>query len=199
MSGPSGHRRASTIIAQTGSAAIEFALILVVFLTLLFGIMELARSMYIFNTLQEVTRRAAAAAANADFSEASRNQVRQNAIFRSATDTHGLLFGEPVTAAHIRIDYMALERIGNETTPKLIPSIQIDSSSPSANRLVCTKNPNDLNCVRLVRVQVCVPGTDCQPVTYQPIFPFISLPVQLPISRTIVTAETLVLAPPSSP
>ena len=44
---------------QRGVAAVEFALVVIIFLTLLFGIIELARSMYVFNTLKEVTRRAA--------------------------------------------------------------------------------------------------------------------------------------------
>lgn len=199
MSGHSGQRRASTIAAQTGTAAIEFSLVLIVFLMLIYGIMELARSMYMFNTLQEVTRSAAAAAANADFSVASKNRIRRNAIFRDAADARGLLFGAPVTADHIRIDYMALERIGNETTPKLIPSALLEASTPEANRLICMKNPNHVNCVRLVRVQVCMPGTDCEPVPYQTIFPLTSFPVNLPISKTIVAAETLGIAAPVSP
>jgi hypothetical protein len=194
MSGHSGHRKALTSTAQTGVAAVEFSLVIVVFLMLLYGIMEIARSMYMFNTLQEVTRAAAAGAANADFSEGARNRVRRNAIFRDAADTRGLLFGDPVTAEHIRIDYMALERVGNDTNPKIIPSAILEASTPEANRLVCMKNPNDTNCVRLIRVQVCMPGTDCQQVAYQPIFPLVSLPLFLPISRTIVAAETLGLA-----
>lgn len=199
MSGHSGHRRASTRIAQTGTAAVEFALVLLVFLMLIYSIMELARSMYMFNTLQEVTRAAAAAAANADFSPASKDRVRRNAIFRAAADTRGLLFGDPVTADHIRIDYMALERVGNETTPKIIPSAILEASSPEANRLICMKNPNHVNCVRLIRVQVCMPGTDCEPVPYQTIFPLTSFPINLPVSKTIVAAETLGIAAPSLP
>jgi hypothetical protein len=191
MPGPSAHRRGSNITGQSGTAAIEFALILLIFLTFIFGIMELARSMYIFNTLQEVTRRAAAAAANADFRIASTDQIRRYAIFRGPAETGGLLFGNPVTAEHIRIDFMALERVGNDTTPTLISSTQLESSSPAANRVTCLRNPNDANCVRLVRVQVCQPGTDCEPVPYEPIFPLISLPFHLPVARTIVAAETL--------
>jgi hypothetical protein len=194
MPGHSAHRRASNVNAQSGTAAVEFALILLIFLTFIFGIMELARSMYIYNTLQEVTRRAAAAAANADFSVASTDKIRRYAIFRAPADTGGLLFGNPVTAAHIRIDFMALERVGNDTTPKLISSAQLEASSPAANRLTCMRNSNDENCVRLVRVQVCQPGTDCVPVPYEPVFPLISLPFNLPVARTIVAAETLGLA-----
>jgi hypothetical protein len=194
MSGHSTYRRASNMTGQAGTAAIEFSLIVLVFLVFICGVMELARSMYIFNTLQEVTRRAAFAAANADFSAESSQQIRRAAIFRAASDTGGLLFGAPITAEHIRIDYMALERVGNETVPKLIPIVSVQASSPEENRVLCLKNVNDVNCVRLIRVQVCMPGTDCESVPYQTLFPLISLPLSLPFSRSIVAAETLGLS-----
>lgn len=191
--------RTATRGSQAGSTAIEFSLILIILLVFIFGIMELARSMYMFNTLQEVTRRAAVAAANADFSNGAKQQISRTAIFRSAGDTRGLLFGAPITEAHIRIDYMALERVGNDTVPTLIPSASVQASSPEENRVLCLKNPNDANCVRLVRVQVCMPGTDCDPVQYQPLFPLMSLPLRLPIARSIVAAESLGLGAPGAP
>lgn len=199
MSGHSTHRRASNMTGQAGTAVIEFSLILMVFLIIIFGIMELARAMYIFNTLQEVTRRAAFGAANANFSAESSRQIRRAAIFRRASDPQGLLFGAPITAEHIRIDYMALEQVGNETVPKLIPIGSVQASSPEDNRVRCLKNSNDENCVRLVRVQVCMPGTNCDPVPYETLFPLISLPLSLPLSRSIVAAETLGLGGSISP
>jgi len=48
-----------------GVAAVEFALLAICFFTVFLGLMELARLVYVFNTLQEVTRRAAAMAINA--------------------------------------------------------------------------------------------------------------------------------------
>lgn len=39
---------------QTGSVAVEFSLIAILFFTFLFGIMELARIMYVYSTLAEV-------------------------------------------------------------------------------------------------------------------------------------------------
>jgi len=52
---------------QTGAAAVEFAFVAIIFFTLFFGVVEIARAMYISNTLQEVTRRAAELATNTDF------------------------------------------------------------------------------------------------------------------------------------
>lgn len=45
----------------TGVFAVELAIVVLVFFTIIFGVVELARLMYVFNTLQEVTRRAARA------------------------------------------------------------------------------------------------------------------------------------------
>jgi Flp pilus assembly protein TadG len=43
---------------QAGVFSVEFAIVLTLFLTLVFGAIELARAMYLFNTLQEATRTA---------------------------------------------------------------------------------------------------------------------------------------------
>jgi hypothetical protein len=159
--------------------------------------MELARSMYMFNTLQEVTRRAATAAANAAFNDvAAMNRVRQQAIFRE--DNGYLLLGDPVTDAYLRIEYLALIRNADgSTTPTVIPSSTIAASTPLRNRVTCTANSNDPSCIRLVRVQACEPGAtnSCAPVFYKTIFPMISFPVTLPTSTTIVPAQSLGFAP----
>ena len=90
---------------QHGVAAVEFSLVAILFFTLVFGIIEVARAMYICNTLQEVTRRAAALATNADFrNDATMQGVRERAIFRNSPGL--LVFAEPITDQHINIDYM---------------------------------------------------------------------------------------------
>jgi hypothetical protein len=176
---------------QAGSFAVEFALVLLVFLTVIFGTIELARAMYIFSTLQEVTRRAARLAANVDFrDEGSKDRVRQKAIFLNAPGT--LIFSAPVTDRHIKIDYLALIRNGDGSmTPTPIPPESLPAG-PGRNRFNCSGNPNSATCVRLVRVRICAPGgTTCTPVRYQPIVPLITLPINLPMSTAIVTSESL--------
>ncbi|RFP28711.1 hypothetical protein D0T21_20490 [Duganella sp. BJB476] len=58
---------------QRGAVVAEFALVLVLMLLLMlmlmFGVIELARLMYMFNSIQMAARRAAHAAVNADFSD----------------------------------------------------------------------------------------------------------------------------------
>jgi Flp pilus assembly protein TadG len=175
---------------QRGGAAVEFALVVIIFLTLIFGIMELARAMYICNTLQEVTRRAAALAANTDFSDtAAMQRVRERAIFRTAPGF--LTFANPITDRHINIDYLAVTPNGASLVTAPIPKGSLPAD-PARNQEVCTGNPNDAACIRLVRVRICLPGGGgCDPVPYQSIVSLIPIPFPLPESTTIVTAETL--------
>src|SRR5690606_27558718 len=121
--------------------------------------------MYLINTLQEVTRRAAAYAVNTDFSDGTAmQQVRERAIFRTSPGM--LVFGDPVTDQHIKIDYMRIP--SNTTMPVSIGSAMPES--PQENRVNCAINQNATNCIRLVRVRICLPRGDsetCDPVPYR--------------------------------
>jgi len=187
---------------QAGGAAVEFALVVLIFLTLIFGTMELARAMYICNTLQEVTRRAAALAANADFSDAdAMDRVRAQAVFR--TSPGFLMFAQPVTDAHIKIDYLAVTPGGAGLVTMPISAGSLPAN-PEHNQEICTGDPNSADCIRLVRVRVCLPGSGagCDPVPYQSIVSLVPIPFPLPLATTIVTAETLGRSaglPPSPP
>lgn len=183
--------RSARRCAQTGAAAVEFALVAVVFFMLVFGIIELARVMYMYNTLAEASRRAANAAANIDFRDsAALNRARQGAIFRDSPGA--LLVGDPISDQNIRIDYLYLAHQGNGTlamTP--IPSGSMPSC-PARNRQNCLTNPYDSSCIRLVRARVCESGSGaCDRVPYQPLFTLIAVDFLLPSSTTIVNAETL--------
>jgi Flp pilus assembly protein TadG len=181
-------------VSQAGAFAVEFALVIVAFLTFLFCVIEVARAMYLWNTLQEVTRRAASVAVNTDFTDVTANKsVREFAIFRNSPGK--LIMGDPVTDAHIHIDYMSLERASDgKMTLQAISSGALPSS-PARNVVACMDDGNSPNCIRFVRVRVCAPSSDfngCDPVQYVPLFPLIPvLGATLPPSTTIARAETL--------
>jgi Flp pilus assembly protein TadG len=185
---------------QTGAAAVEFALLIGVFVVFVFGIIEVTRMMYIYNTLQEVTRRGASAAASTDFSDiAAMSTVQQNAIFRDSPGE--LLLAAPVTDKHIRIDYLALVRQSDGSTDMTpIPESSLPSC-PARNRQICMTNPNATNCIRFVRVRVCdlASSTTCDAVSYQAITLLINLPVKLPTATTIAPAESLGFLPGMAP
>lgn len=176
---------------QQGVAAVEFSLVALLFFTLVFGIIEVARAMYVCNTLQEVTRRAALLAKNRDFSNATAIQtVREQAIFRNGP---GLLaFAEPISDKNINIDYMRIRRDGTALTMETIPE-GVLPANPIQNRVNCVTDPYGASCIRFVRVRVCqeMSGGECTPVTYRSMVSLIPMPFSLPRSVTIANAETL--------
>jgi len=184
---------------QRGVAAVEFALVAMIFFTIVFGIIEVTRALYICITLQEVTRQAAARATNTDFTDGTALQrVRERAIFRDSPG--GLLFAQPISDQHINIDYLRLHRCCGTMSIERIPEASLPDS-PEANHANCTRNPYGESCIRLVRVRVCQEGSGatCTPVPYQTLTSFLVLAFGLPRSETITQAETLGLASASPP
>jgi hypothetical protein len=177
---------------QDGVAAVEFALVIIPFLIVVFGILETARALYILNTLPEVTRRAANSAANTSFKDdAALDVVRKRAVL---DETNGQLpFGAPITYQNIRIEYLKLRYKWPELeiiAPTALPTC------PAKNRLNCMKDPNSATetCIRAVQARICQEGQNgdtCTPVQYQTIFPLIPLAINLPTSLTTVATQTL--------
>ncbi len=76
MKVPRPHMRQTSRHACTGAAAVEFALISLVFFTILFGAMEMGRLMFYWNTAAEVTRLGARMAVVCDPNATSRDAIR---------------------------------------------------------------------------------------------------------------------------
>ena len=168
-------------------------MVTLVLFTLLFGVLEVARAMYLWNTLQEVTRRAASAAAATDFSNVSAmDLVRQQAVFRSSAGP--LLLGNPITDAHIRIEYLSLTRDSNGALAPTLISPALLPACPARNMLNCATSPYGASCIRIVRARVC--ATDggagaCNAVPYAPLTMLPGLTMSLPTATTVVKAGTL--------
>lgn len=182
---------------QRGIAAVEFALLAIVFFTIVFGILELARAMYLFNTLQEVTRRAAALAASSAFDQDTIDDIRSRALFRNPAGN--LMLGDPITPQHLKIEYLSISSAdGVLTTQPASPM----PACPATNYINCLTDPYGANCIRLVRVRICEPGGagDCTAVPYKMMLPFLDLSgARLPISATIVPTQGLGRVPGALP
>lgn len=174
---------------QTGSVAVEFALVAIIFFTIVFATLELARMEFLLNTLEVVTRRAAAAAANVDFRDTTALQkVRADAVFRNSSGP--LALRTPVTSDNVKIDYLSVSKgawsLNHMST---LPAC------PAGNRLNCTTDPDADNCIRFVRARVCDSmdsDGNCGTLHYQMVFPFLDLSgMKLPSAETIVPAGTL--------
>src|SRR5450830_2073930 len=91
---------------QRGVFAVEFAMLAVLFFIFLFAMLEVARAAYLWNMVNEITRRAARGAAVADFSDAGALQaVRTHAVLR--TTPGALPLGGGISDAYVRIDYLS--------------------------------------------------------------------------------------------
>lgn len=157
--------------SQRGVAAIEFALVAVVFFTLLFGMLEMARLFFVFNSVQEVTRRAAREATVRWTSAGDQTIVKQLALFGGSE----LPWGAEVTNAAITIEY--LQANGNVVAG--------EPASPADNLSACGDATRVANCIASVRVSV-------TGVTYTPIvslFGFLTMP--LPPSQVTIHAESM--------
>ena len=181
-----------------GMVTAEFSLVLVVFLMFCCALLELGRVLYLFNTLPMVTQRAALRAASTDFSNpAALQAVRQQALFRDSPG--GLLLGEPVSDAHVRISYLSLSGPDGEAMTPIAAGAM--PACPVNNRIACLKNPYAAACIRLVKVEICDPAVtaSCERVAYRSVFSPLPLPVRLPIAMAIVPAESLGALPGDAP
>lgn len=169
--------------------AVEFSLIAILFFTVVFATLELARVEYLLNTLEEVTRRAAAAAANVDYrDDAAMQKVQADAVFRHSRGPLGL--GDPVTADNVKIDYLWVSKADWD-----LKHVTTLPGCPAGNRSICMTNPHADNCIRFVRARVCASmdgAGSCSPMSYQMVFPFFNLSgMKLPSAETIVPAGSL--------
>jgi hypothetical protein len=164
-------------------AAIEFALLGMVFFTIVFGIMEVSRLLFVYNTLQEVTRRAAAAAVNVYPGDAALTQIKQHAVFR--TTPGELVLAAPITDQYIRLDYLRFDL-------SVIPAASLPASAES-NRAICMANPHASNCIRFVQASICDPASAgvCKVVKSDMALPFVNLNVPLHKATTIAPVESL--------
>lgn len=177
---------------QAGTAAVEFALLAVIFFSCVFGIIETTRLLFVYNTLQEVTRRAAAAAVKVYPTDTDATAaVRQYAIFRNSPG--GLMLAPPVTDEHIRLEYLRFDL-------SVIPPAAWPADA-SANKQVCMMNPRAANCIRFVQVRVCdtAQAGECNAVRSHMLLPLIDLRLPLHRATTIAPVESFGYVPGTLP
>lgn len=189
---------------QRGVVAIEFALSLLWFLLLMFLLMEVFRGMYLWNTAQEITRRAARAAAVTNFADAAAMAaLRQDAVFRSSPGA--LPLGGDIGDSYVNIDYLSIDSANQLQPVAPLPA------NPAANMVNCTTDLRAANCIRFVRARLCSPaggtGINCQAVPYVPLLPLLDqlfapggVPIlRLPLATTVSRAESLGYRPGQQP
>lgn len=169
---------------QNGSAAIEFTLVALILFTFVFAAMEVARALYVWSTMAEISNRTARLAAVSDPADAA--QVRHKAMFLN--NLNKLPLGGEIDETYLRIDYLGTDRT-NSISP---------APTPIQNLINCTSSPTNAGCVRFVQVRLCMPGTDCTAVPYKPMIALDSLNgfnMTMPTFSTVVAVDTLGLTP----
>lgn len=185
---------------QEGVAAVEFAILAVLFFTMVLAAIELARVMFVINTLYEVTRHAADAASFTSHRDTTAlDRIRQRAVFRDSPGD--LPISSPVSDESVRIRYLALLRASDGAmTMQEIPAGSLPTC-PRNNREICMADPNASNCIRFVSASICdeADQAECRHVVYQPFLPLISFPIALPKATTIRTVESFGSMPEGTP
>lgn len=154
---------------QQGAAAIEFAFICLLFFTILFAILEFGRMMYVYNTMQEVTRRGARAAVV--------RWVDQTATIKSIAFFGGTAIpaGAEVEDDDMTIEY--LNQAGGTSSPQPV--------SPGDNLSACGDALRTTECIYSVRVSI-------TGVSYSPMVNLFSfLGITLPPASVTMHAESL--------
>lgn len=181
--------------AQGGAAIVEFAFVAILFFTLLLGIIEFGRFMYLWNTTQEVTRIAARQAAVSDFSAASIAAIQHAAVFNAgSTSAANLPAGGEITDQRVSIQYLLSEDVNDVVTDM--------PESPADNIAACldVSRSND-GCIRYVKASICAQSgsgnnATCNAVPYIPMIGlFEFLGVNIPRSTVVMPAESLGYAP----
>ena len=158
------------------------------FLLIMLGTLEVARLLYVLNTVQDVTRVAARAAAVTDFADdTAMAEIRAHALFTSGNGTLPLL--PELGTAQLRIEYLGQAADGTVTEISRPPS-------PAQNLVNCALSPHAGPCIRLVRASICGatgPGGACTPLPYRPMLGIVPGfgSLSIPPSATLVKAESL--------
>lgn len=164
---------------QRGVASVEFALIAVVFFTLLFGVIEFGRLLFSINSVQEVTRRAAREQTVRWVTDTS--EVKREAVLHPGSG--GNFPGMPdVDDTKVQLDFY------NTYSNAATDTNRIEGvSDPLENFNNCYWS--ETNCIRFVRAELT--KNDGSPVTFTTIVPFLPDSFVLPRSTVIMPAEAL--------
>lgn len=168
---------------ERGATAVEFALCSLLLFTFIFGTIEVARALFLWNTLATITARGARSAALVDFNDtAGKTAALINALSIAGPDDTMFLAPE-ITHANLVIDYLRADG-----TTRIDPP-----PCPARNVANCMANPMGGDCVQFVRVRLCKQGTACDNVPYAPLFglPGLdALKVDMPWFAAVVPVES---------
>ncbi len=157
---------------QRGVAAVEFALVAMLFFTILLAIIEIGRMLFIFNTMQEMTRRGAREAVVRWVDATSQADIKSIAVFNGTS----MPANPYLTTANITLTYLQKDGVSEVTA---FPA------DPGDNLSACGDSTRVANCIYNVRVSIT--GATFTPM--MGLFDFLTMP--MPTSEVTMHAESL--------
>lgn len=168
---------------QSGATAVELAISMMVFLLIVFGVLEFGRVFYLVSTVQEVTRHAARQQVVSWSGETS--TIQRTAVFGSGNQDVSLPAGSEVSNLRVRITFHKELRDAYSAEKPITPA---SGSDPESNINACLDNSD--KCIRFVRASL--EEVDGTPVHYVPMIPLFSfLDIPIPVSTVVMPAEAL--------
>jgi hypothetical protein len=172
---------------QKGAAAVEFALLAIILFVFIFGTIELARIVYLWSTMTQVTSQVARGAAMTNPKDGvAWTAMLRRAMFLTTPGQTKLALGGDIGPGHLKVDYLKYDA---ETIAAAAPLC------PAQNTVNCLNDPHGASCVRFVRVRLCNPDNPgCTKVVYQPLAPLPGinkLSVNMPWFTAIVPIGTM--------
>lgn len=190
--------------AQRGVAAVEFALVAIPFFLLLFGAIEFGRLLYLWNTVQEVTRHAARQAVVTNFTDtAAIDAIKRAAVFGiddARITPYYLPASSEIFNTRVVIRWLNSSNCDDNDDCVVNPL----PASPADNVAACLDAGRVAQCIRYVEVCVSTTGTTCEAensITFAPLlglfFPLLGdVPIPgIPMSTVRMPAESLGFGP----
>jgi Flp pilus assembly protein TadG len=167
--------RCPSLKRQSGAAIVEFAIIGGLLLAFIYAIFEFGRMMFVYNTMQEISRRGAREATVRWVSDST--AIKNVALFGATT----LPGGPEITQSNIFIRYLRSNGIDEVTTTPL---------DAGDNMAACNDVTRTSECI--MYVEVSVKNVEYKPLIFKAGAVTTSRPTNaMPQATTVVYAESL--------
>jgi Flp pilus assembly protein TadG len=103
---------------ERGAALLEFAIGATIFVSVMFGVLEVGRMLWIHNSLVDATRRAARYAVNQGMSTGAQTGAKNMAVYGNAAAT-GQPLVQDLTVSQVKLTYQNFELGGGTVTAEI--------------------------------------------------------------------------------
>jgi len=101
---------------QRGTTTVEFAIVATVLFTVLFGVIEVGRALFVWNSINEATRRGARVAAVCPLNHSS---IAKVAVFGDPLGGDASPILHNLSAANVKIDYLDASGVSTASFPDI--------------------------------------------------------------------------------